>query len=153
MTETAGPPAPHAAAHPLATAKYAELTTFRRTGAPVSSPVWISPAVDDPSRLVVISVDGTGKTKRLAHTPRVELRPCSIRGQVEPGAPTYRGTAEVVRDDDGVRTVRRAVVAKYGLPARFADAAAAVTRLVGREPAPRVGIVIDADATPVAPGA
>ena len=115
--------------------------------------MWISPAEGDPSRLVVISVDGTGKTKRLAHTPRVELRACSIRGQVEPGAPTYRGTAELVRDAEGLRTVRRAVVAKYGFQAKFADVAAAVGRVVGREQAPRVGIVIDADPTPVAPGA
>ncbi|WP_377639598.1 PPOX class F420-dependent oxidoreductase [Oryzobacter terrae] len=149
MTETAGHPSPH----PLAAAKYAELTTFRRTGEGVATPVWISPAEGDPSRLVVISVDGTGKTKRLAHTTRVELRACSIRGQVEPGAPTYRGTAEVLRDAEGIAAVRRAVVAKYGFPARFATIADRVGGLVGRRPAPRVGIVITADPTPVAPAA
>ena len=39
------------------------------------------------------SVDDTGKTKRLAHTSRVELRACDVRGRVRDGAPTYRGEA------------------------------------------------------------
>lgn len=141
------------AEHPLAAASYAELTTFRRNGTPVGSPVWIAPSLDEPGRLVVITVDDTGKTKRLAHTDRVELRPCSIRGAVEPGAPTYRGTAHVVRTPEGIASVRRSVVAKYGLPARFANVGAALGRLVGREQAARAGIVIDADREPVAPGA
>lgn len=149
MDDTAGARTPH----PLAAAKYAELTTFRRSGAGVATPVWVAPAEDDPGRLVVISVDHTGKTKRLAHTDRVELRPCTVRGKVEPGAPTYRGTATVVRGDAEVAAVRRAVVAKYGLPARFANVAAALGRLVGRAPAPRVGIVVDAEPTPVPPSA
>ncbi|WP_392543598.1 PPOX class F420-dependent oxidoreductase [Oryzobacter telluris] len=139
--------------HPLADAKYAELTTYRRSGVGVATPVWIAADESDPSRLVVISVDRTGKVKRLAHTDRVELRPCSMRGQVEPGAPTYRGTGVVVRDAEGVAAVRRAVVAKYGLPARFANIAAAAGRLVGRDQAPRAGIVIDAERTPATPAA
>src|SRR5688500_18346950 len=93
----AGSPA-RAGRHPLADSTYVELTTFRRSGVGVGSPVWVAAAEDDPSRLVVISVDGTGKTKRLAHTARVELRPCSFRGRVDDGAPTYRGVAHLVRD-------------------------------------------------------
>lgn len=141
---------PMTAAHPLAEATYAELTTFRRTGEPVASPVWIAASLDEPGRLVVITVDDTGKTKRLAHTDRVELRPCSVRGRVEPGAPRYRGTAHVVRDAAGIAAVRRSVVAKYGIQARLAGVGAALAKLVGREQAPRAGIVIDAEREPVA---
>jgi PPOX class probable F420-dependent enzyme len=135
----------------LADSPYVQLTTFRRSGLGVGSPVWVAAAEDDPSRLVVISVDGTGKTKRLAHTARVELRPCSFRGRVEDGAPTYRGVAHLVRDADGVAGVRRAVAAKYGFPARFSTIAAAVGSRLGRPQAPRVGVVIDVEREPVAP--
>ena len=62
--------------------RYVSLTTFRRTGAPVSSPVWVA---RDAGELVVITVDPSGKLKRLAHTARVALRPCDIRGRVPEG--------------------------------------------------------------------
>ncbi len=136
--------------HPLATAKYASLTTFRRTGAPVATAVWVAPSVEGDGRLVVITVDGTGKTKRLSHTPRVELRACDVRGRVADGAPTYRGTAAVVRSPEEVARVRAAVVAKYGLPARFSDLVEKVTGVVGIRRSPRAGIVIDVEAEPAA---
>lgn len=149
MDEPIAPGAPH----PLTAAKYAELTTFRRTGARVSTPVWVAAAEVGPDRLVVITVDGTGKTKRLAHTSRVELRPCTFRGRVEDGAPAYRGVAHVVRDGAGVAAVRRAVVAKYGLPARFSNIADAVTSRLGIRQAARAGIVIEVEREPVPPPA
>ena len=83
--------------------------------------MWFAPSLDEPGLFAVISVDETGKTKRLAHTDRVELQACDVRGRVAPGAPTFRGTARVVRDAAGIASVRRAVVAKYGFPARFSD--------------------------------
>ena len=69
-------------------------------------------------------------------------------------ARTYpRGMTETAGPPAPHAAAHPLATAKYGLPARFADAAAAVTLLVGREPATRVGIVIDADPTPVAPTA
>ncbi len=103
--------------------RYVSLTTFRRTGAPVSSPVWIARDADE---LVVVTVDPSGKLKRLAHTARVELRPCDIRGRVPEGAPTYAGTAVVDRSPEGVAAVKRAIGRKYVM-ARLGDAVAAVT--------------------------
>lgn len=95
----------------LGTYRYVQLTTFRRNGTPVPSPVWIAPDGDD---LLVVTVDDTGKTKRLAHTARVELRPCDVRGNVAAGAPTYAATATVHRETEAVARVKRAIGAKYG---------------------------------------
>ena len=117
--------------------RYVSLTTFRRTGAPVSTPVWIA---RDGAELVVVSVDPAGKLKRLAHTARVELRPCTPRGRVPEGAPTYAGTAVVVRTPEGVAAVKRALARKYVM-ARLGDAVARVTDRV-RPRAPRAGIRI-----------
>ncbi|WP_353951671.1 PPOX class F420-dependent oxidoreductase [Knoellia sp. S7-12] len=96
---------------PLAEQQYVELTTFRRNGTPVATPVWIAPDGDD---LLIVTVDNTGKTKRLAHTARVELRPCDVRGGVAPDAPRYAGRARVDRGVAAVARVKKAIGAKYG---------------------------------------
>lgn len=141
---------PSAADHPLAAATYVSLTTFRRSGAPVATPVWFAPSPDDPAHFAVITVDDTGKTKRLAHTARVEVRPCDVRGRVAPGAAAYAGTARVVRDPAGVASVRRSVVAKYGVVARFSDLADAVGSKVGIRRAARAAILVEVEPTPLA---
>jgi hypothetical protein len=121
----------------IAANEYVLLTTFRRTGTPVSSPVWIA---RDGDELVVITVDPAGKTKRLAHTSRVELQPCDVRGRVSEGAPTYAGTAVVDRSPEGVAAVKRVMARKYVL-ARLGDAIARVTDRF-RPRGPRAGIRI-----------
>ncbi len=141
-----------AADHPLASARYVALTTFRRTGVAVTTPVWFAPSLDEPGSFAIISVDETGKTKRLAHTDRVELRACDVRGRVADDAPTFRGTARVVRDAAGVASVRRAVVAKYGFQARFSTIADKVGGVVGIRPAPRAGILVVVEPAPVSDG-
>ena len=123
----------------VAAHRYVSLTTFRRTGQPVATPVWIA---RDGDELVVITIDGVGKTKRLAHTSRVELRPCDLRGTVPDGAPTHAGTARLVRSPEEVAAVKRAIGAKYPL-ARLGDAAAALTsRVVKRKPRAGIRIVL-----------
>jgi PPOX class probable F420-dependent enzyme len=124
----------------IAAHQYVSLTTFRRTGAPVATPVWVA---RDGDEVVVISLDDVGKTKRLAHTPRVELRPCDVRGQVAEGAPVWHGTARVVRDREGVDAVRRAMSAKYPL-ARLGNAMEDVLgRLMRRKPRAGIRITVD----------
>ena len=116
---------------------YVSLTTYRRTGEGVATPVWIA---RDGDELVVVSVDGVGKTKRLARNADVALRPCDIRGSVAPDAPTWTGTARVVRDEAGVAAVRRVIAAKY-LMARVGNAIEKASRGAVRRK-PRAGIRI-----------
>ena len=134
--------------HPLAEAAYVQLTTFRRTGVPVHSPVWVAPATDGSGRLAVITLDDTGKTKRLAHTPRVELRRCDVRGRVDADAPTYRGEGVVVRGEDEVGRVRAAIVAKYGWPARVSLIVDPLAKALHIRRAPRAGIWLTVDPRP-----
>ncbi len=124
----------------LAAHRYVSLTTFRRSGEPVATPVWVA---RDGSELVVVTVDPSGKLRRLAHTPRVELRPCDVRGRVPEGAPTYAGTAVVDRTPSGVAAVKRAIGRKYVL-ARLGDVLASVTDRI-RPRTPRAGIRITLD--------
>ncbi|GAA6526325.1 PPOX class F420-dependent oxidoreductase [Intrasporangium sp. DVR] len=128
----------------IAAHRYLSVTTFRRSGQPVATPMWVARSGD---AVVLISVDGQGKTRRLAHTRRVELRPCDVRGRVAADAPVWHGTATLVRDPRGVDEVRRAMSAKYPL-ARIGNVA---EDLLGRfmQRKPRVGIRV----TPVTPRA
>ncbi len=136
------PPPSRAADHPLARAAYVSLTTFRRSGEPVSSPVWVAPAVADAGDLVVITLADTGKVKRLRHTPDLELRPCDRRGRVAEGAPVFRGTGRIVEDPVDVLDVKRAIGAKYGLWYRALTSAEAGWARLRPRRHPRAGILI-----------
>ena len=76
---------------PLPRSTYVSLTTFRRTGAAVATPVWAAP---DGDALVVWTRADSGKVKRLRHTTRVTVAPCDLRGRVE--GPEVEGVADVV---------------------------------------------------------
>lgn len=96
--------------------KFVSLTTFRRTGVGVATPVWIG---RDGDTLVVTTPTGSGKVKRLRNDSRVELRPCSRRGAVEDGAPTVTAVAEVVEGPDAMRRLDAVLKPKYGIEYRI----------------------------------
>lgn len=120
--------------------RYVSLTTFRRSGAAVATPVWVAPVGDG---LVVLTGAATGKAKRLRHDPRVELRECSARGTVRPGAPVVRARAELVTDPQEQDRLLSGHRRKYGLQFR---AYRAVERLLaGKDGAGEVVLrIVDA---------
>lgn len=65
----------------IAHSKYVSLTTFRRNGEPVRTPVWIASGERDRALYVFTGV-GTGKMRRIQRNPRVELAPCTFRGKI-----------------------------------------------------------------------
>ena len=75
--------------------KYLAFTTFRKTGDPVSTPVWVVPVSD--GRVGFWTAMGTGKTKRLGRNPQVTVQPCDVRGRVRTGTTAVPGTAEMVQ--------------------------------------------------------
>jgi hypothetical protein len=98
----------------LAQEEFVSLTTYRRSGDPVSVPVWIAPAPEASGALLVTTTERSGKVKRLRRDRRVELRPCDRRGAVAADAPTVAGQAEIIGAADEVRRMREAIRAKYG---------------------------------------
>ncbi|MEV6772083.1 PPOX class F420-dependent oxidoreductase [Nocardia sp. NPDC051030] len=94
----------------LAQAKYARLTTFKKDGTPVGSPVWVAP---DGDRIVIWTSVGTWKVKRISRTPLVKLQISDNRGRVR-GVEEISGTA-VVLDAAETEHVREVVYGKYGL--------------------------------------
>ncbi len=100
----------HVPAH-LAEATYVRVTTFRKDGTPVPTPVW---SAVDGGDLVFVTGHGTGKVKRLARTARVLVAPCDARGRVKDGVEDVEATADVVRARADVDAIAAAIKAKYG---------------------------------------
>jgi uncharacterized protein len=88
---------------PLVGAKTILLTTYKRDGTPVSTPVSIAFA---DGRAFFRTWHKTWKTKRLARDPRVEAAPCTLRG--EPTGPAISARARLLSGDDA-RLARRAL--------------------------------------------
>src|SRR4051794_22690534 len=95
----------------LADEKYVLLTTFKRSGDPVSTPVWI--VALDGGTYGFWTSSGSGKAKRLVHTDRVTVQPCDARGKVSAGAPISSGTATLVTGP-ALDEIHDKIVAKYG---------------------------------------
>lgn len=124
----------------LADERFVSLSTYRRSGEPVATPVWIARDGDD---LIVTTPRESGKVKRLRNDSRVTLQPCSRTGSVRDGAVTVEGNAVVV-DDDQSRALLTAVFgAKYTLEYRVF---LFIERLGKRGAKPRVLLRISAPA-------
>jgi PPOX class probable F420-dependent enzyme len=93
----------------IAGSKYVSLTTYRKDGTAVSSPVW--QATSD-GQMYIISDADAWKVKRIRRDSRVRVTVCDLRGRVAEGAPSAEGTAQIL-DDDGTRRARAIVARKY----------------------------------------
>jgi uncharacterized protein len=107
----------------LGAATYVSLTTYRKDGTPVATPVWAS---RDGDHLYVWTETDAGKVKRLRNDSRVLLAPCDGRGGLQGAA--CEGTAVVLDGPADVDRLRRLHRAKYGLQFRLFDGFASVFR-------------------------
>jgi uncharacterized protein len=122
---------------------YVLLTTFRRDGRAVSTPVWLVPMAD--GEFGFSTGNESGKAKRLRHTSRVTLQGCDRSGGDAHG-PVYDAQARLVTGAALVQ-VRAAIKAKYGVMATVLGVAESVARRIGakRFGSERVGVVISLD--------
>ena len=108
----------------LTRARYISLTTYRKDGTAVATPVW---HVVQDGLLYVWTEAGSWKVKRLRNDARVGVVVCDVRGRIAPDAARAEGTGRVL-DAAGTEKVRRLLGRKY-LLARLGDWSA---RLTGR---------------------
>lgn len=114
-------------AETLALENFIRLTTFRRDGTPVATPVWLA---GDGDAIVVVTGAETGKVKRLRHTRRVLVAPCDARGRTKPGVADVEGTAELLSAPGEIDRVAGLVRKRYGFQYTLA---ALAYRIRGRE--------------------
>ena len=91
--------------------KYVNLTTYRKDGTAVATPVW---HVMSGGELLVISEADAWKVKRIRNNHQVLVTVCDIRGRVAPGAASAEGTARLL-DEADTQTGRTLLARKYVL--------------------------------------
>ena len=94
-TETSAAEPVHLGARfsPLLDGKYLSLTTFKRDGTAVPTPLWF---VADDGRLLVVTGADSFKVRRIRRNPAVCVAPCSASGRVR-GEPVA-ARAEILPD-------------------------------------------------------
>jgi PPOX class probable F420-dependent enzyme len=116
---------------------YISLTTYRRDGTAVPTPVWHARNGSD---LLVITGAETGKVKRIRRDGRVLVTVCDFRGRIAPGAPSAEGTARVLGEAE-TQTARALIARKYVL-SRLGNW---LTRILHLRRRPVVGIAVTLD--------
>ncbi|MFC6088993.1 PPOX class F420-dependent oxidoreductase [Saccharothrix lopnurensis] len=97
----------------LGDGKYLLLTTYRKNGTPVPTPVWV---VGDGGAVYAWSAADAGKVKRIRRSGEVEVGPCDVRGN--PTGPQVPGRARLLDRADSDR-VRDLIAKKYGVFGRL----------------------------------
>lgn len=126
----------------LADERYISITTIRRDGTPVSTPVWV--VSDRPGRLLVATGADTWKVRRIKRDPRVLVAACTARGKIH--GETVEGVARLVDEEP---LVRRLQLEKYGWQKRLLETSYELVRRVRRKP-PETSVFIEIVAAPEA---
>ncbi|XWX03215.1 PPOX class F420-dependent oxidoreductase [Aggregatilineales bacterium SYSU G02658] len=95
--------------------QYLSLTTYRKSGQPVATPVWFAREGD---RLYVVTQADSGKVKRIRNNAQVEIAPCDVRGNLK--GERFPATARILPESD-FQHADRAITRKYGLMKRLFD--------------------------------
>jgi uncharacterized protein len=112
----------------LADEPFISITTFKRDGTPVSTPVWVA---GDDGRLLVQSDADTWKVKRIRHDSHVRVAPCGATGKVRGQA--FDAEATILADTALVEALE---ARKYGLIYRVIGLFRAISRGLRRRPTP-----------------
>ena len=104
--------------------KYISLSTYRRSGASVETPVWF---VEMDQKLYVFTAGDSGKVKRLRNSSGARIAPCDVRGGVEG---EWRSTeARLVENRSTIERAHALFRKKYGVQMWVSDV---VSKLAGR---------------------
>jgi PPOX class probable F420-dependent enzyme len=97
----------------LGAGKYLLITSYRRNGTPVATPVWV---VRDGDALGVWTAADSGKVKRVRARADVLVGPCDMRGR--PTGEQVPATAGIC-DAEATARIRTLIARKYGLMGRL----------------------------------
>jgi PPOX class probable F420-dependent enzyme len=87
--------------------KYISLTTFRKSGVGVSTPVWFG---EEDSQLYLMTISKSGKIKRIRNNPQVKVAPCTMSGKIT--GPEFAAIARLLPPEDH-KHARQTVNRKY----------------------------------------
>jgi hypothetical protein len=87
--------------------KYICLTSFRKSGIGVGTPVWFAERDD---KLYVKTRIDSGKSKRIRNSPSVRVSPCTVRGKII--GPEFAGKARILSREQS-KAAHEAINRKY----------------------------------------
>ncbi|WP_329454824.1 PPOX class F420-dependent oxidoreductase [Streptomyces sp. NBC_01497] len=122
----------------LARSRYVSLTTYRRDGVGVDTPVWH--AVDDGTLYIWTNAE-SWKVRRVRNVPRAVVTVCTVRGRIEEGAVHAEGAARLVPDEAGKAHIQGLLAGKYGWQFRVNELGARLSRRRARHP--MTGIAVE----------
>lgn len=93
----------------IARSRYVSLTTYRKDGTGVATPVWHAM---NGGELFVVSDAEAWKVKRIRNNSHVVVAVCDFRGRMAPGAPSADGTARLL-DESQTQATRTLLARKY----------------------------------------
>lgn len=96
--------------------KFCLLSTFRKSGVKVSSPMWF--ALDDET-VYMTTRGGSWKVKRILHNSQVEITWSDGGGHRH--GPPVSAQAEIVLDGEEFETARNLLNRKYGMQKKLID--------------------------------
>jgi PPOX class probable F420-dependent enzyme len=97
----------------LGSGKYLLITSYRKNGSGVATPVWV---VRDGAALGAWTAADSWKVKRIRDRPDILVGPCDVRGR--PTGGQIPATAEILDSAETAR-YRQLVARKYGLIGRL----------------------------------
>jgi len=95
--------------HEIEGQRYISLTTFRKSGVAVRTPVWFG---EEDGKLYAMTRSDSGKYKRLRNNSQVRIAPCTMRGKVT--GREYPAVARILSEADWPRA-RKTIERKYWL--------------------------------------
>ncbi len=107
----------------LETGQFINLTTFRKNGQAVSTPVWF---VWHDDHLYVYTQEQSGKAKRIRANGRALIAPSDVRGN--PLGDFIPARGKVLRDEEKIKQVNRLFDQKYGIQRKLIGLMAAFRR-------------------------
>jgi PPOX class probable F420-dependent enzyme len=142
MGHTASAPSSHRAQAsgdtPAIPGKYLSITSFKRDGTGIATPVWF---VQEAGRLLTQTDASSYKVKRIRRNPRVMIAPCTATGRLRAGPVTAR--AEVLPGDELGR-VKELIARKYQIDLIFIKPIRSLQAVLrhGQPPAQEIALAI-----------
>ncbi len=100
----------------IQTARYISLSTQRKSGAMVNTPVWAAP---EGEKLYAFSAADAGKVKRLRNFAAVRVAVCDARGKLL--GDWMDAQAHITEDANEIATALQALRRRYGWQIRMTD--------------------------------
>jgi PPOX class probable F420-dependent enzyme len=93
---------------------YISLSTYRKSGAAVATPVWFA---ESGGRLYITTTPDAGKAKRLRNNGGVDFAPCTYNGTVT--GQSFHGQGRILPAGPEAEQAEKLLQAKYGLQYRL----------------------------------